>query len=57
MGSIVRVGIKSMKVTMRAQPQSLPRATEAELADYGRVVRAIEVADSEGARTAQCRKC
>jgi DNA-binding FadR family transcriptional regulator len=52
MGSVVRVGIKSMKATMRAQPQSLPRATEAELADYGRVVRAIETADGDGARTA-----
>jgi DNA-binding FadR family transcriptional regulator len=52
MGSVVRVGIKSMKAGLRAQPQALSRASEAELADYGRVVRAIEIADGDGARNA-----
>jgi DNA-binding FadR family transcriptional regulator len=52
MGSVVRVGIRSMKVSLRAQPQTLPRASEAELAEYGRVVRAIDTADGDGARAA-----
>jgi DNA-binding FadR family transcriptional regulator len=52
MGGIVRVGIRSMKATMRAQPQALPRVSDAELGDYGRVVRAIEITDSDGARAA-----
>jgi DNA-binding FadR family transcriptional regulator len=52
MGSVVRVGIRTMKSTMRAQPQTMPRTSEAELGDYGRVVRAIETADGDGARSA-----
>jgi DNA-binding FadR family transcriptional regulator len=52
MGSVVRVGLRAMKTAARVQPQALPRASEAEVSDYGRVVRAIEIADSEGARTA-----
>jgi DNA-binding FadR family transcriptional regulator len=52
MGSVVRVGIRSMKASMRAQPAILPKTTEAELGDYGRVVRAIEIADGDGARAA-----
>jgi DNA-binding FadR family transcriptional regulator len=52
MGSVVRVGIRSMKSSMRAQPPILPRTSDAELGDYGRVVRAIEVLDADGARTA-----
>ncbi|KMZ11763.1 Transcriptional regulator, GntR family [Candidatus Burkholderia humilis] len=52
MGSVVRVGIRSMKASMRAQPPILPRTSEAELGDYGRVVRAIEVMDADGARMA-----
>jgi DNA-binding FadR family transcriptional regulator len=52
MGSVVRVGIRTMKASMRAQPQITPRTSEAELGDYGRVVRAIEVMDADGARLA-----
>lgn len=52
MGSVVRVGIRSMKAGMRNQPQGLAAATETHLGDYNKVVRAIEAADSEGARAA-----
>jgi len=52
MGSVVRVGIRTMKATMRAQPHALARVPESQLGDYGRVVRAIETADGQGARTA-----
>jgi DNA-binding FadR family transcriptional regulator len=52
MGGLVRVGIKSMKATMRPQPNALPHASEADLGDYGRVVRAIDTADGEAARAA-----
>jgi DNA-binding FadR family transcriptional regulator len=52
MGSVVRVGLRAMKNAARVQPHAVPRASEAEVSDYGRVVRAIEIADSEGARAA-----
>ena len=51
MGSVVRVGLRSINAA-RAQAQTSQRATDAEVGDYGRVVRAIEVADGEGARAA-----
>ncbi|SAL60710.1 GntR family transcriptional regulator [Caballeronia peredens] len=52
MGSVVRVGIKTMKAALRTQPHALPRVPESQLADYGRVVRAIEANDADGARIA-----
>ena len=52
MSSIVRVGIKTMKAALRTQPHALPRVPDSQLGDYGRVVRAIETADGDGARTA-----
>ncbi|WP_250493420.1 FCD domain-containing protein [Caballeronia sp. GAWG1-1] len=48
MGCVVRVGIRAMKATVRTQTVS----TDAQLGDYGKVVRAIETVDSEGARSA-----
>ena len=52
MGSVVRVGIRTMKAALRTQPHALPRVPDSQLGDYGRVVRAIETADGDGARTA-----
>lgn len=52
MGGIVRVGIRTMKAALRTQPHALPRVPELQLGDYGKVVRAIDTSDSEGARTA-----
>ncbi|SPB13291.1 GntR family transcriptional regulator [Caballeronia novacaledonica] len=52
MGSVVRVGIRTLKAALRAQPHALPRVPDSQLGDYGRLVRAIETADGDGARTA-----
>ena len=52
MGSVVRVGIRTLKAALRSQPHPLPRVPESQLGDYGRLVRAIETADGDGARNA-----
>jgi DNA-binding FadR family transcriptional regulator len=52
MGCVVRVGIKTMKASLRTQPHALPRMPEVQLGEYGRVVRAIETSDGDGARVA-----
>ena len=52
MGSVVRVGIRTMKAALRTQPHALPRVPDSQLGDYARVVRAIETSDRDGARTA-----
>lgn len=52
MGSVVRVGIRTMKAALRNQPHALPRVPDSQLGDYGRLVRAIETADGDGARAA-----
>ncbi|WP_250453482.1 FCD domain-containing protein [Caballeronia sp. ATUFL_M2_KS44] len=52
MGSVVRVGIRALKASVRMQPHALARVTESQLSDYGRVVRAIDTADGNGARLA-----
>lgn len=52
MGGVVRIGVKTMKAAMRSQPHALQRVPEAQLGDYGRIVRAIETNDAEGARAA-----
>ncbi|KND55884.1 hypothetical protein BPUN_1473 [Candidatus Paraburkholderia kirkii] len=41
-----------MKAALRTQPNALPRVPESQLDDYGRVVRAIETSDGDGARAA-----
>lgn len=48
MGSIVRMGLKAMQPISRMQAL----AYEARVADYGKVVRAIEVGDADGAKAA-----
>ncbi|WP_244816179.1 FadR/GntR family transcriptional regulator [Caballeronia sp. Lep1P3] len=52
MGSVVRVSIRAIKGLLRAQPNTLSRVPESQLGDYGKVVRAIEAADGEGASSA-----
>ncbi|SAK71669.1 GntR family transcriptional regulator [Caballeronia hypogeia] len=52
MGSVVRVGIRTMKSALRTQPHALPRVPDSQLGDYSRLVRAIETSDSDAARNA-----
>jgi DNA-binding FadR family transcriptional regulator len=52
MGSVVRVGLRAIKASLRVQPHALARVSESQLSDYGRVVRAIDTADGGGARLA-----
>lgn len=52
MGSVVRVGIRTIKATLRTQSQGVVRMPESQISDYGRVVRAIEMIDAESARSA-----
>jgi DNA-binding FadR family transcriptional regulator len=48
MGNIVRMGLKAMQPVSRMQAL----AYDARVADYGKVVRAIEVGDADGAKAA-----
>lgn len=48
MGSIVRMGLTAMQPVFRMQAL----AYDARVADYGKVVRAIEVGDADGAKAA-----
>lgn len=52
MGCVVRIGIKTMKAALRLQPHALPRVPESQFGEYGRLVRAIELNDSDAAREA-----
>ncbi len=51
MGSVVRVAMRTIKATLRNPSQGLSRMPESEISDYGKVVRAIDAGDSEGARS------
>lgn len=51
MGSVVRMGLRAMRPISRMQAL----AHDLELADYGKVVRAIEGGDADGAKAAMMR--
>jgi DNA-binding FadR family transcriptional regulator len=49
MGSVVRAGLRAMRPISRMQTLL---AHESDLADYGKIVRAIEASDAEAAKAA-----